>query len=115
MQNASPVSYLDPGRVDLKCLYYNTQPKLIGVNAFRFLHFSCVQNGRLVTGAVPEVSFSNPSTDIHRNYPTTRWLAEIQCPAFYLRLHRRVEHEELLKKNIKRRPNVVSPFQLCFN
>jgi hypothetical protein len=115
MQIASPVSNIDLERFDLKCLYYNTWPKVIGVNDFRFLQFSCVQNGRLVTDTVPEASLSNPSTDIHRNYPTTRRLAEIRVPHFNFVLHRRVEHEELIQRNDKKRPNVVSSFQLCFS
>jgi hypothetical protein len=80
MQIASRIPYLDPERVDLKCLFYNISPKLIGVNDFRFLHFSCVQNERHVAGRVSEASFNNPSTDIHRNYATTSRLAEIHVP-----------------------------------
>jgi hypothetical protein len=99
----------------LKMHVFNAWQKVIGVNDFRFLQFSCVQNGRYVTVTVPETSFGNPGADIDRNYPTTRRLTEIHVPHFTFVLPKRAEHEELIKGNIKKRPNIVSFFQLCFN
>jgi hypothetical protein len=115
MQIVSPYFLPRPRKSCLKCLYYNAWSEVIGVNDNRFLPFSCVQNARLVTGRVSEASFSNPSSDIHRNYPTTSRFAEIRVLHFTFALHRRVEHEELIKRNGNKRPNVVSSFQLCFN
>jgi hypothetical protein len=113
--NCQPTFLPRPTNSCLNCLYYNTWLKVTGVNDFRFLHFSCVQNTRLVSSTAPEAPFNNPSADIRRNYPTTSQLAEIHGPHFTFILHRRVEHEELIKRNIRKRPNVVSSFQLCFN
>jgi hypothetical protein len=86
----------------------------MGVNDFRFLYFSCVQNARqypvqfLKHHSVTQVL---TATGITQQQSDCR----IHVPHFTFVLHSRVEHELLIKRNIKKRPDIVSSFQLYFN